>query len=450
MNLTLVLPWFPIVLGVGVGARLLDRPRGVGLGILGAVFWVIVIQASAGPGVFQQVWTLAALVSGAAAIVAIGTWSAQPAGAWRGEPEARRPQPVSLTERTTGPDQRFGAILSRFIDWLEVHRYSSDPWPEFGELVRVLLHDLCGAVHVHPYRILREDEVLVPLRAYGPGDTPEFVCARQGVVGHVATSGRSYVVGDPNQGELVKRLADESDEELAWCFAITQGQYRIGLVRVGRLLDGESVDPSRLATAERLVSLFWLTLGEVRRSEVARSRDPASGLLTREPFLVAADRVLAAAYAHNEPVAVAVFGLEGMRNMCDRGDWVLADKLISEASAFLLERVRAEDCIGRFDDSRFVLLLRRVDSALGRLIAEQLLTKLSDLCGDEQRWSGSHTVRCGLVGSGTDQPALADLVSRAVTKCSDARRAGVRMACDLALPASASAGAAAGPLREAT
>ncbi len=40
MNMTLILPWFPIVLAVGVGSRLLDRARGTGFGVLGTVLWL--------------------------------------------------------------------------------------------------------------------------------------------------------------------------------------------------------------------------------------------------------------------------------------------------------------------------------------------------------------------------------------------------------------------------
>ncbi len=41
MNLTLLLPWFPIILAVGVGGRLLDRARGAGLGLLSTLFWIL-------------------------------------------------------------------------------------------------------------------------------------------------------------------------------------------------------------------------------------------------------------------------------------------------------------------------------------------------------------------------------------------------------------------------
>ena len=429
--MTLILPWFPIVLAVGVGARLLDRARGVGLGILGAVFWVVLVQAVTGPTVFVQAWAAAALLAGAVAIVAVGAWSGSMAQHQSAQPVIRRNSDIVKRSASATDYHPLCAALSRFDDWLEAHRYSPDPWPEFGELVRTVLHDLCGATHVYPYRVLSEDESLLPLRAYGPGDTPDFVSARRGIVGHVATSGKSYVAEDRTHGKLVDRLAEGSGEEIAWCFAIRQGPRRIGLVKVGELAAGVMADRNLLSATEGLICLFWTTLSEVCRSQVAQTRDPASGLLTREPFLIEADRALAGAYAQNEPVALAVFALEGTRELCDRGDWELADKLIGDAAAFLEERIRADDCLGRFDDSRFVLLLRRVDSALGRLIAEQLLARLTKLCGDRERWGGQLAVRCGLAGSGTDKIILSQLIARAVIRCNEARAIGVQLSSDL-------------------
>ena len=48
MTLALLLPWFPILLAVGVGGRLLGRSRGLFMGVLCALFWVMVIQSSVG------------------------------------------------------------------------------------------------------------------------------------------------------------------------------------------------------------------------------------------------------------------------------------------------------------------------------------------------------------------------------------------------------------------
>lgn len=433
----MILPWFPIVLAVGVGSRLLDRARGIGFGVLGALFWIVLVQAASGPVVFTQTWLVLSLVSGSLAIIAVSAWSGERAADLR----PRRPRggkfPAQRSRdeaETSSRHALIAEVLERFDDWLEVHRHAPDPWPEFGEFLRWVLHRLCGATHVRPYRVLSEGDQLVPLRAIEPGDTPDILSARRGIAGLVATSGVSYVAGDPSHGALVDELADDSGGDLAWCFAIKRGGRKIGIVKVGQLdsaARGDPPDRALLAVAESLTCQFWTMLGEVCRSRAAERRDPASGLLTREPFLAEADRVLAAAYAQQEPVVLAVITLEGMRTLADRGDWELADALAERASRLLFERIRADDCLGRFDDSRFVLLLRRVDSALGSLIVDQLWSRLTDLCGDESRWKATIPVRCGVAGSGNEQPTLAQLISRAIAECHKARRNVVPISCDL-------------------
>ncbi|MFQ5494298.1 MAG: hypothetical protein ACE5EX_02860, partial [Phycisphaerae bacterium] len=77
MVLTLLLPWFPIILAVGVGGRLLGRQRGLGLGFLCALFWVVLVQASEGVGIWGNGWSFATMVAGAVAITLMGRWSGE-------------------------------------------------------------------------------------------------------------------------------------------------------------------------------------------------------------------------------------------------------------------------------------------------------------------------------------------------------------------------------------
>ncbi|HUU85760.1 MAG TPA: diguanylate cyclase [Phycisphaerae bacterium] len=432
MTLDLILPWFPIILAVGVGSRLLNQVRGTGFGLLGAVFWLALVLATNDSSALTENWPLVSLLAGSAAIVAVGTWS----GSEPGGLESGREHGGPASSMPTRPLKRHAVMadaLRRYDGWLEANRHSLDPWPEFGEFLRSVLFDLCGATHVYPYRILSEGDRLVPLRAVEPGDLPDVVSARRGIVGHVSTSGVSYIAGDAAHGELVDHLAEECGEQIAWCFAIQRGPGKIGLVKVGELDKSAQRDPVFLELVGRLIGQFWTTLGDVCRSRTAELRDPASGLHTREPFLVEADRTLAEAYAHGEPVVLTVLTIEGMRALTDSGDWQLADALVAEVSHLLQERVRAEDRLGRFDDSRFVLLLRRVDSALGTLIVEQLLGRLVNLCVDP-RWAmvrGTIKARCGVAGSGTEQPTLSELIIRATAQCDEARRLGRPLCSDL-------------------
>jgi diguanylate cyclase (GGDEF)-like protein len=447
--LTLLLPWFPILLGVGVGARLLGRARGLFLGVICALFWIVLVQASAGAGIWSDLWTVASIVAGAVAIASMGAWSGQtPAEPIGGDtPSASLQRSVGdgapcVSEEHRDALRQLAAVMEQFDDWLEEYREDGNPWPKFDELLRSVAYRVCKASHVRPYRLSTEGEELLPLREPDALIELERLPARQGIVGHVVTTGRSYLAGDPTQGEMVAKLAEESGEPITWCFAVRQGRRRLGVVTVGQL--GIAPEGSRplLTTVERLVGQFWCTLDETIRSRCAVQEDPVSALPTRPAFLLTAGQSLHESYQQGEPVAMVTIALEGMRELGDSGRWEVADDLVREVSCVLRRKVRMDDRLGRFDGSRFILLLRRVDSELASLIVSQLMSRVSRVCDDEARWRASVNVRCGLAGSGTENPDLRTLVFRALAQCRRARHDDVPLASDLGSLAVVSGGRA--------
>ncbi|MFQ5413960.1 MAG: diguanylate cyclase domain-containing protein [Phycisphaerae bacterium] len=454
MHVTLLLPWFPIILAVGVGGRLLGKVRGLGLGFLCALFWIVLVQASEGPAVWRSPW---ALIAGAAAVVARGGWS----GAFSGAGRTRTVGPTSQrrghgagrqgvgSERAAPWDTAAASVdetsaidavavaLRQFDEWLAEHVADTDPWPKFDDFIRATLHTTCRTTHVRPYRLLPETQQLTPLgdaaRMTEPVDdaSGQRLSVRKGIVGHVAMTGRAYIAEDATQGELLQQLAEESQDPPAWCFPVCHGQRRLGVVVVGHL----GVPPARqrklMDVMAGLIGQFWGTLLEAVTTRSAQRHDPVSGLLTRDAFLVAADRAVRAAYRRQEPVAVAVVAVEDLRRLNDAGRWAVADELIGEVGACVRRRLRFDDCFGRFDGSRVMLLLRRVDSGLASLIVGQLMCRVQKLCADEDRWGVSVTARCGVVGSGVETPPLEAMIFDAVALCHRARRDGVLIASDL-------------------
>ncbi len=425
VGLTLILPWFPILLGVGVGGRLLGRMRGLFLGCLCALFWIVLVQASAGPVMWQDPWVVAAVVAGAIAIAGIGCWSGETAiqdaaATGRAHPPDSETSDVA-EEASQSAFQKLSSAIEQFDAWLEEHCEQDNPWPNFDELVRSVMYQCCEATHVKPLRLLDEEGELAPVRELDPATDVERLPARKGIVGHVVTTGCSYIVGDVTQGELLGRLAEESQDSIAWCFPIRRGKHRLGVVVVGRL----GIDPIRnkslVRAVERILNQFWCMLDETVRSRSAAQQDPVSGLPTRPAFLRDAGQSVLESYQQGEPVAVAVIALEGLREMSDSGRWELADEVVRAVGDSLRRKVRMDDGLGRFDGSRFIFMLRRVDSELASLIVAQLMTRLSELCSDEARWGRVINVRCGIAGSGTDSPDLRVLVLRALAQCRQAR-----------------------------
>ncbi|MFH0982689.1 MAG: hypothetical protein V2A79_14285 [Planctomycetota bacterium] len=379
------------------------------------------------------------------------------------------------------------SVHQQFDAWLEVHSYDDDPWTDFDEFLRSLLFHWVGGTYVKTYRVLSEGDQLIPLRELEARDALDMVSARRGVEGYVATTGRSFLAGDRTHGKLVDGLvprtagADGSpgsnpesevqsskfkvrgrgpenrdrecglaDETPAWCFAVTRGACKIGVVTVERFVrslwgsaTSETVpacpwSPMQLRLVELVVAQFWNALTEVCRSRTALIHDPGSSGLTRKAFFEIGREVLADACRQGEPVAVAVIGIEGLRGLDDEGQWAGADDIRATVSNVLKQRLRADDRLGRFDDSRFVLLLRRVDSGLAFLIMKQLIDRLSNVLVGRSPWGARVELRCGLAGSGVigeasgaGKPSLEKLVATALELCRQARESSVRISSDL-------------------
>ena len=439
----LLLPWFPILIAVAVSGRLLGAARGLVLGGLCALFWVTLVQASIGAIMWQYPWTVATVVAGSVAIVAVGRWAGEMplvVSASQSESSALT-MDARVVEADAGETvglRSISAAMEQFDDWLAANKDSRDPWPAFGEFVRGVIYRCCRGTHVKTYRLVSEGRELAPLHDADSTSNGIRLPAREGVLGHVITTGRRYVAGLDGQGDLLERLAEASGNEDAWCFAVREGPQRFGAVSVGHLDMAPHGRAVLLSAVEGMVSRFWCMLTEVCHSRHVEQEDAVSGAQTRPAFLRAGERTLADSYRLGEPVAVVVFALEGLRQISDSGRWELGDELLRDVCDVLRRKVRMDDHVGRFDGSQFVLLLRRVDSGLASLIVNQMMTRLHTLVRDEGRWLGSIRVRSGLFGSGTQQPSLHELVSRALVQCRRAREEDLDVASDLEESVSAS------------
>jgi len=446
MLLSLLLPWFPIVLAVGVGGRLLGRSHGIAMGILCALFWIVLVQASVGVAIWTHSWNVMTIITGAVAIVAMGGWAGETcleSGDARLRSIGGTMEPA-LSENETAHEtiRQLSRAVDRFNDWLEEHRADANLWAQFDELIRSTLYESFKATHVRSYRLIGEDEQLVSLGDLGSSIDVEPLSARRGIIGHVVTTGRAYLAGDGTQGELVDELASESTDRVAWSFGVRQGPRRLGVIAVGQL----GVSPQRyrplLRHAEQLVNQMWCTLLEATRNRKAAESDSISGLPLRSAFLHDAELSLRESYKQGEPVAVAVIALEGLRQLSDAGRWEVADELVRAVGARVKQKIRVDDRVGRFDESRLVVLLRRVDSELASLIVNQMMARITALCGDPERWRADIKARCGVAGTGTEQPDLCTLLTQALEHCHRARTAGKQVATDLEEPVSVAGGAA--------
>ena len=147
------------------------------------------------------------------------------------------------------------------------------------------------------------------------------------------------------------------------------------------------------------------------------------------------DQTIEESVRDGEPVMIMGIVIEGLRGLDDAGDFARRDELIAKLGQALCDKVRTDDVVGRFADDRFIIVLRRLEVRLGRLIAEKLIQTLkTELTsrGDSGRSAASQRtfIRASLAGA--DQECLdgPSLLSRALGLLDRARRDGIELAID--------------------
>ena len=131
-------------------------------------------------------------------------------------------------------------------------------------------------------------------------------------------------------------------------------------------------------------------------------------------------------------MVVVVLTLEGLRRLDDVGQWQQRDALVEAVGRVIKRRIRTDDIIGRFSDDRFVLLLRRLDSGLGRLIAAKIQSAAEERIEQLSELSAGLCVRGGLAGSGFQKEALETLLVSAFDAVELARKQNSSLHCDIA------------------
>jgi len=424
----LAFEWALMMIIAGVAGRWRGRFSASIVAACCAGFWLalcLVIQNEAG-GLDRG--SIGVLTAGTVAILVVAAWSGHRSGRAK-QAALAEPRRSAATGQTPFPSdiRRLGEALQRFDDWLERYRHDADPWPEFDEFLRSLLHENCRAARVKPYRILSEEDAPVPLRAAESAYTNEIIVTPRGVMSYVIRTGRSWRASNPACRADVPDAATTGHGPIAWAFPVQQAGRTIGVVTVGELPPAAETGPlarDLLDTLERLVSQCWIMLLEVCRSRASATTDPASGLLTLSAFTEAAEHVWHEARRRGEPLAVLVIAAEGLRTLEEGGRWTQAGLVISRAGNLLAQRCRSSDLLARFDESRFLMLLRRVDLDLAVLIASELLQKLFATTADVPN-SQAVRFRGGIAMGAGARPDLGNLITQAVERCHRARRQGL-------------------------
>ena len=179
-------------------------------------------------------------------------------------------------------------------------------------------------------------------------------------------------------------------------------------------------DEERVQRATDLIQQLWLHVHHLDLLRMARQTDRGSGLINRTDFLPTLKLTLNQCYKLHEPAVVMVVCIEGLRGLDDASQWARRDELVEKVGQAIANGIRKDDIVGRFSDSQFVALLRRLDTPLAELICHKLMSSIAKVISDFElaTWV---TPRAGLSGTGFAQVATEDLLRHAINALAKAR-----------------------------
>jgi GGDEF domain-containing protein len=342
-----------------------------------------------------------------------------------------RDEPLTSADHCSA-DPVLAATVRAFDDWLDATRAAPAApavWSAFDQFVREQVGVHLGGRRIRCFHVHAAAATLTGLTPR-TGNTADQPAARRGILGHVATTGRPFHAHDPDVGDSLQQLARDADEQWTLAWPVRRAGNTIGLIAAGEL----DASPAPAALRQPLLELLaqcWALVSYRAEATHAQVTDKTTGVLTREDFFAVGTERLAVPANEHEPVVVAVLALEGLRALDDAGLWTTRTALIERIGRALAARMRSDDVVGRFADDRFTLLLRRLDSSLGRVIAQKHLAALETLLAEDPQWQACVRLRFGLAGSGFAPAALETLLARAFQAVEQARKRDERVVTDV-------------------
>lgn len=306
-------------------------------------------------------------------------------------------------------------VMVRHREWMAGWDHASYPWTSFDSHIREIVRTLAGVHRVRCYRVAETGEIY-PLSGehqVKPAEIPSKDLLR-----HTITTGRRYVSGSAAAGPLIQQLAQAGTNSIAWAVPIRDRNVTIGLMTSETL--GHCSRESELEAVADFIEELWLHVHHLDLLRTARQTDRGSGLINRTDFLATLRTTLDQSYKHHEPVVLMVVCLEGLRGLDDASEWAKRDALVEAVGQTIAAGIRKDDVVGRFSDSQFVALLRRLDVPLAELICRKLLSSIAKAICDFElgKWI---TPRAGLSGSGFSKPEAEALLREAITGLQQAR-----------------------------
>ncbi|GAB1640310.1 diguanylate cyclase domain-containing protein [Krasilnikovia sp. MM14-A1259] len=179
------------------------------------------------------------------------------------------------------------------------------------------------------------------------------------------------------------------------------------------------------AVGALLIRMRDVTAQRAMRARVAEAagRDPVTGLAMSATLERDVDRALRHGTRYQHPVGVLVVNLDGLASLADSGGTEAVNALLGEVAEVLRRSIRDTDVAARLDDTRFGVLLGRVEGAeKARRVAARILRGITARAAAGARFEVASSIGLALSHpGGTDAQTL---MQHADTAMHRARRRG--------------------------
>jgi diguanylate cyclase (GGDEF)-like protein len=146
--------------------------------------------------------------------------------------------------------------------------------------------------------------------------------------------------------------------------------------------------------------------------------DSLTGLFNRRHLFSLAERQLAEALRHQQPLSVVMFDIDHFKKVNDNYGHAAGDKVLSILSSSVERTLRRSDSVGRYGGEEFVVLLPQTDLDSAHTLAERLRTEIAELAIDLDHDRISVTISAGVAGLPAPQPD--DRIDRLIDRADQA------------------------------
>jgi diguanylate cyclase (GGDEF)-like protein len=133
---------------------------------------------------------------------------------------------------------------------------------------------------------------------------------------------------------------------------------------------------NRVIMAERIISLTRNLASTREQLETQSAYDALSGFMNRQAFFRQSSGELERARRLSMPLSLIALGVDNFKHIQDSFSAELGDEVIQAAAQSIRENCRPYDCIGRWSENEFVILLAGVIGADAEKIAERIIFKV--------------------------------------------------------------------------